>query len=199
LETKDRRIQRTYKLLKEALIQLLQEHEINDISIKMLCEKAKVTRQTFYLHFDNLQQFIGFVSERMLNSFRQDVHIFNKELQEDFLELTNHQSMIRIFEHVLCHRVFYEAFLVKNTLSPFARELNVEIRYFVTQGLAFVAPKDDQVLINRQLVIEYTTAGFFESIIWWIENNYEHSIEEMAKMMFDIATKGPYLANKNSP
>jgi len=199
LENKDRRIRRTYKFLKEALIQLLQEYEINNITIKLLCKKAKVTRQTFYLHFENLEQFISFVSERMLNDLRQEVHIFHEEYKKDFLELTNHQSIVRIFDHILHHKVFYEAFLATNPSTPFARGFKMEIRHFVTKGLSFVAPDDRQLLVDRQLVIQYTTAGFFESIIWWIENNYERSIDEMAAMLLDLATRGPYLVNKNSP
>jgi len=192
LEKKDRRIQRTYDFLRRALIQLLQEDEINNISIKTLCETAGITRQTFYAHFENIADFIQFVSKGMLDDFRQDVNIFDERLQSKFKSLTTHQSIVRIFKHVLDHQIFYEAFLANNPTSPFALGFKDEIKSFITAGVNFVAPDDDQLFTTRDIVIEYATAGYFESVIWWIKNNYPYPIEKMAEMLLHISTHGPY-------
>src|SRR5690625_3821973 len=197
LGKKDRRIQRTYDSLRRALIQLLQKDEINNLSIKTLCETAKVTRQTFYAHFENIEDFINFISKGMLNDFRQNVHIFDENLQDKFKTLTTHESIVQIFKHVLDHKVFYEAFLANNPTSPFAIGFKDEIRNFITAGVNFVATNDDQLFITHHIVIQYATAGFFESIIWWIKNDYPYSIEEMAEMLLYISIHGPYKFNNS--
>lgn len=192
LEGKDRRIRRTYKFLQRALIELLQKNEISEISIKMLCERAQVTRQTFYAHFENLQDFIEYVSKFMLDDFRSEVHIFEPKLQHNFMDLKTHESIVRIFQHVLENKVFYEAFLVNNPNSPFALGLKEEIKHFVLSGVDFVAPDDAQLFPVREVIIEYVTAGYFESIIWWIKQKYPYTIERMAEMLLYISTRGPY-------
>lgn len=192
MENKDRRIRRTYKFLQRALVELLQEYEINDISIKMLCERAEITRQTFYAHFENLKDFIQYVSMDMLEDFRKDVNVFDPTLQQKFMDLTSHQSIVRIFRHVLENKVFYEAFLANNPTSPFAQGLKEEIKTFISSGVNFVAPDDQQLFPVREVVVEFITAGYFESIIWWIKEDYPYTIEKMAEILLYISTRGPY-------
>ncbi|MCW3166913.1 TetR/AcrR family transcriptional regulator [Chryseobacterium sp. 09-1422] len=48
---KDRRIQYTKKVLREALFELLQEKELSQISITELSKTADVNRNSFYRHY----------------------------------------------------------------------------------------------------------------------------------------------------
>lgn len=48
---KDRRIQYTKMVLREALLDLLKKKSLNQVSISELCEKADVSRNTFYNHY----------------------------------------------------------------------------------------------------------------------------------------------------
>ena len=47
----DRRIKRTKTNIYTALVSLLFERDIRNITVKELCEKADVNKSTFYLHF----------------------------------------------------------------------------------------------------------------------------------------------------
>src|SRR5215510_12797474 len=49
--TKDRRIQRTEALLREALAALIHEKPYEDIVVKEILHRANVGRSTFYTHF----------------------------------------------------------------------------------------------------------------------------------------------------
>lgn len=48
---KDRRVQYTKKILREALFSLLQERELSEITITELCKTADVNRNSFYRHY----------------------------------------------------------------------------------------------------------------------------------------------------
>ena len=56
----DRRVRRTKKLLTQGLIQLMQEKQIKDITVRELADLVDVNRGTFYLYyrdiFDMLEQ-----------------------------------------------------------------------------------------------------------------------------------------------
>ncbi len=49
----DRRIRYTQMVLKDALIELLQEKPLSKITVTEICQKADVNRGTYYLHYAN--------------------------------------------------------------------------------------------------------------------------------------------------
>ena len=49
--TEDRRAKRTRRLLKESLLELMQEKPFSQISVRDVTERADVNRTTFYLHY----------------------------------------------------------------------------------------------------------------------------------------------------
>ena len=49
----DARVRYTLRVLKESLLQLLEQKPINRITVKEVCEKAELNRATFYLHFSD--------------------------------------------------------------------------------------------------------------------------------------------------
>ena len=50
----DRRTLITKEMIKDALLTLLQHTRYEKITITALCKQAEITRTTFYLHYDNL-------------------------------------------------------------------------------------------------------------------------------------------------
>jgi AcrR family transcriptional regulator len=51
--SKDRRVLRTQKLLRQALFALMGEKDYESITVQDILEKADVGRSTFYVHFRN--------------------------------------------------------------------------------------------------------------------------------------------------
>lgn len=50
----DRRYSYTHNVLKDAMLELLQTVDFNQVTVASLCRQADVGRATFYTHFDNL-------------------------------------------------------------------------------------------------------------------------------------------------
>ncbi len=74
----DRRIRRTKLVLREALIQLLLEKDIKEISIMELTDKADLNRGTFYLHYKDIYDIYEQIENEMLEEFEV---IFKKRQQ----------------------------------------------------------------------------------------------------------------------
>jgi AcrR family transcriptional regulator len=49
----DRRVRRTQRLLREALLALIQEKGFEALSVQEIIDRTNVGRATFYAHFDN--------------------------------------------------------------------------------------------------------------------------------------------------
>jgi Bacterial regulatory proteins, tetR family len=54
----DRRIQKTKKLLAEALRQLMMEKDYDAVTIQDITERANVGRSTFYAHYESKEQLV---------------------------------------------------------------------------------------------------------------------------------------------
>src|SRR5690242_18297174 len=54
----DRRIQRTRRLLHEAILELIHERGWDAITVQDVCERADVGRSTFYVHFADKEELL---------------------------------------------------------------------------------------------------------------------------------------------
>lgn len=73
----DRRIKKTRMLLKLTFVELLQNRSVQKLTVKDICEKADISRGTFYFHFSDIYN----LSEHVKNDF---VDTFMK-IFEDYL------------------------------------------------------------------------------------------------------------------
>jgi len=67
----DRRVQKTRKLLQDALIELVAEKGYETITIQELLERANVGRSTFYAHFQDKDQLLYSILDRLDELFEQ--------------------------------------------------------------------------------------------------------------------------------
>ena len=52
----DLRTKFSKKVIKDSLVELLKTKELNEITVKQICELAEINRGTFYNHFENIEQ-----------------------------------------------------------------------------------------------------------------------------------------------
>ena len=70
-EKGDRRSKRTDMLLQESLVELLQMKNLQEITVSELTETADLSRTTFYLHYDNIDQLYKQLEENLYQQFVQ--------------------------------------------------------------------------------------------------------------------------------
>ncbi len=90
----DRRVVRTKKAIKSALLSLMEEKEIYEITISELTRKAGINRRTFYTHYRSISEISEEIESEMvallseivlkidLNNMRQSVYNVFVELDE---------------------------------------------------------------------------------------------------------------------
>ena len=61
----DRRVRRTKKLLTQALTELLQRKQINEITVKELTDLADMNRGTFYLYYKDIFDMLDKIEDEM--------------------------------------------------------------------------------------------------------------------------------------
>ena len=93
----------TARLMDEALLILLEKKDIEEITVKEICEKAGVNRSTFYLHYDTIDDLFQETIERLNNDFYssfdvQDISGLIKNGNKKYLEAEiNNEEMAGLF------------------------------------------------------------------------------------------------------
>lgn len=75
---KDRRIVKTQSAIKEAFFELLKEKDAAEISVTELCEKANITRKTFYTYYDNLAD----LADHFMQKFMDELDVLLTPIRE---------------------------------------------------------------------------------------------------------------------
>ncbi len=65
----DRRVRRTKKLLTQALTSLLEQKQINEITVKELTELADINRGTFYLYYRDVYDMLDRIENELFAAF----------------------------------------------------------------------------------------------------------------------------------
>ena len=96
----DLRIQKTYKLLTDAAMELLKEKDFNDITVRELCDKAMVRPATFYKHFGDKYEFFTFVIKGMVQEFHEkSKSLLDEEHPAQYEAAMVDQTLLFVEEH----------------------------------------------------------------------------------------------------
>lgn len=163
------------QLVSMAVYQLMYTIPYDKITVKMICEKAGVSRMSFYRYYSTKEDvFINFADERFeefyetymtseitMDSFTRNVIHYFKQYQRQIkvLEKANFMSiLITQFER-------YAAYILRT-----AKSLTV----FQHR--------------NNPLAIPYYAGAFFNVLVYWCKNDFQQSEEDMTRMLEELLT-----------
>lgn len=164
---KDRRIQKTQKLLHEALTSLIHEKDYDSIVVKEILDRANVGRSTFYTHFNDKDELLVSGMHDMLFSIQSAARPSSEKRHEQILWFS-----LPIFEHIGHHWRAGEArigtkgraILHENLQRVLAGKIADEVRKYL-QGRRKTAGQ-----IPSDLLVQYVTSTFILMVNWWVES-----------------------------
>lgn len=177
----DLRYQKTDIVIKKAFEECVNEYGFEKTTVSMICEKAMVNRNTFYIHFESkydlLDKLFLDVSEEIKNKASKKIMKSKNELEfytnsEWFVDalIENRKNFLLLSK---CDDKRMEEFYEKNFVDmPLKNIIN---NYY---------EKKKDFLI--QLNIKYQIGAVLNFVKYWFENfdriSREEAIEELAKL-----------------
>lgn len=165
----DRRITMTKRMLKDALIEILQEKDIYHVSVRELCDKADVNRTTFYKYYGNQFELLTDMERDMLDYLAQTV----KKNEEDTEKIVS--SACAYLEKNLD----FARMIFNNNVDPdFARKL-----FAIESVKARTLKKfyDNKNETELEYIYNFLTYGIFRLIHVWLNKEVRETPEEFAK------------------
>ncbi len=145
-----------------ALLELLKEKNLSDISISELCDKAEVGRVSFYRNFETKEDVLKRYIDALTKEFAK-----NQRFRYDTKRF--HEYTIMLFEHLEVHKNICLLLLNNDLLYIIG---DIFDKYFLRDA-GTSAEKYNQM---------YVSGGFFNIFKFWLIGGCVESPEELADM-----------------
>ncbi|HEX2906664.1 MAG TPA: TetR/AcrR family transcriptional regulator [Phototrophicaceae bacterium] len=178
---KNLRLRRTQKLLREALIELIEERSFETLTVGEITERALVSRAAFYRNYqdkyDLVEQIFAEAIQALLNAVAEPG--------------TEHppQIWVKFFEHIAEYERLYRALLGRKGSPWFVLKMRASLIDLLKElalgqpALAqLIAPTSDEFIPNLVATL------FVEAITWWLEQGRPSTAQEMANRCISLAS-----------
>jgi AcrR family transcriptional regulator len=172
----DRRVQRTRKLLQDALNSMMIEKGYEATTVQDIIDRANVGRSTFYAHFAD--------KETLLASRLEDLRAFLAQQQRQARMVRGNGARARdlafslpMLNHARDHVQLYGAIIGRESGAIVLKRVHrtiAELAYDDLEALGFkgAAPQ-------RDLAAEYLAGAFMAVLTWWLDHGAKLSPEEV--------------------
>ncbi len=172
----DRRQQKTREAISEALIKLLCEKRLSQITIQELIDEANIGRSTFYSHFETKDELLQALCSDLFDDLYEEAA---KDLHYGAYTAHDSNTPKKVF-----HNIAYQIYKEKKGLFHVLESENNELflRYF-KNGMKNLIQKNiisqyhwTSDMLPDDFLCNYIAVSYVESIQWGFEHKKEESL-----------------------
>ncbi|MEC0230624.1 TetR/AcrR family transcriptional regulator [Paenibacillus alba] len=175
----DPRVLRTRQLIRDAFIELLQEFELEKITVNRIAERATINRVTFYLHYRDISDMIEQLADDMIN----EIHAILKEAPDppDF----NIEILIKMLEHIEGNSKFYKVLLASKRIPVFTERLMKLIADFMSSRINKLE-ESSTLNVQKDIAIWYGSSAIIGTIVFWLRNDLPYKPIFLAAQLSEL-------------
>lgn len=168
----------TKRMLKDALMELLQQRDLVNISVTAICEVADVHRSTFYKYYKDPAELLRDMEQDYLEHIPMPSRDLESWDQEGLLEKTT-----AFFDYVKQHEEAFRVLLGESTSSGFAARL---IDLLCSK---YVEPDNGDGNLDSYYLHLYIANGTVGLLREWVNSGFPISSREIAEMMYAFSVR----------
>lgn len=185
MERENQRIALTKRLLKEALLQLLKEKELDKISVTELCKTAEINRATFYRHYAIPRDVLIEIQSDMIQQLKREIPL--PQSLEDLKPavytlctfMDQHAELIQLI--IRCNTDVDFVHLVDDLFMELWKDLHLK---------NYLKKLNEEDL---RILAVYTAGGSYFILRSWMMGSIQKSAQEMADYVFELLNKTEFL------
>jgi len=167
----DRRVQRTYKILHEALVELIIEKGYDKVTVQDIIERANVGKSTFYSHFQDKE-------DLFLRGFENLWSMFEEQFTEHAHETMDVWDIsLIVFQHAKNYINVYKAMVGKVGGGLLSATMNKYLSLLMQNSLKLKWA--GQITVPLDLVGQHLASSLINSLTWWVDQDLSYSVEQM--------------------
>ena len=180
----DRRVRRTKKLLTQALTQLLQEKQINEITVKELTDLADMNRGTFYLYYKDMFDMLEKIEDGMFEALDA---IVSPHEHDDVSQQTK-PILLDLFRFIEDNQEMCRVLLSPHGDMNFLHRLNEVVREKCLKAWPNIRKEKGEADFDYHYsFVVFGCAGVIRA---WVNRNCQESAEKMAEMAYGMILRG---------
>ncbi|MEY8352397.1 TetR-like C-terminal domain-containing protein [Lachnospiraceae bacterium 54-53] len=174
-----RKTQYTQMVLKDALMELLEQKAISKITVKELCAKADINRTTFYAHYTDPNDLLHKIEADVLLSVSKAVSSLHGSIDKD-----NIIRIIReLLQYIADNNKHIQILLSERGDIHFPKELFMMI--YEKCDLMALAPNST----TKEFYFIFVINGSVGLIQHWLKSGLTKPANEMAEIIFNMAAQ----------
>lgn len=204
----DRRVQKTRKLLQDALIELVAEKGYESVTIQEILDRANVGRSTFYAHFQDKEQLLHSILDRLDELFKQHRNqLLDATRKARGIENTDLDpslsATLSLFQFVRQNHRFFKAMLANRGYGIFAKPV-YDYVFAHVHGI-FTRPAHNDVIahlhgsskplrsrekygsLESEIAAHYFASALMGILTWWVEQDMPCPAEEIDRLFRELA------------
>lgn len=178
----DRRILRTRRMMRNALLSLMEEKDFSQISAKDVTDRADLNRGTFYLHYSSTEDLLKHICYELLNEMEQTI--------DDFEPQNPRESLKSIVAHIVSF-IQQDPILFRSLLDNLHNEAMVQgIAHMLQEkGLQIHGQKPLKAASRKMVYSSYfITYGIVAVIRQWFHRDCDLSAEELQEYIYQFVS-----------
>lgn len=174
----NRRVRMTKKMIKEAMLDLLEKQPLEKISVTEICEYADVNRSTFYAYYEDAGQLLQEIENDLLRQLPVSPNSATDYSDSRFLD-----TLEAFFDYVRENERLFRILVIERDNGNFNHRLvNAVMETCITPP----ERKDD---LPEQYAYVYCVHGVIGIMKEWISSRFPISARQFAKIALQMCIK----------
>lgn len=180
------RVRRTRKLLREALVELIEERGFEALTVGEIAARAMVSRAAFYRNYQDKYDLVEQIFDEAMSALLSAVGEIGRKHPP--------AMWVAFFEHIAAYDRLYRALLGSKGSPWFARKMRASLAGLVNeigqQPHGPDADADDHPVhhhFSDTFVPNLVSAMLVEAITWWLEQEQPYTPTEIATRTAHLA------------
>lgn len=185
----DRRVARTRRALRQALLDLIDEKRFDDITVEEIAARADIGRATFYLHYKDKEDLLlaeinDLVEQRVGELSKVPLAAWQIYQEPDQQGAPLVPALVQVFAHIKRHANLYRLVL-RGEGAPRLTARVGEIIALGVYGLLTRQMDSGSEQIKLTVPVEFLASYFSGALLgcvsWWLDSDMENSPEAMTR------------------
>lgn len=173
-----RRVRMTKRMMKDALLELLAQKNLVNISVKEICETADVNRSTFYQHYADPAELLREIEQDFLDQIPTPPEVLDEQSQKSLLEATT-----AFFDNIRENRNTVRTLFSESADNAFSSRL---VEHLCSGYIPVGEGRDETTTRLLQRYIANGTVGMLRE---WVNSDFSLSSRKIAEMMYFLSKK----------
>lgn len=165
--------------IQNALLQLLEENDIDNITVKQICAVSNINRSTFYSHYDDILSLIHAIENRI----HQEIISNYQNKAEAGIGMLDGSFYHNFLTNIKKYKTFYKASLKKRTTFPLTEGYEEIMNHLVIPACSRKGITDNVSILYK---LVFYQAGFTNILKYWVEHDCMESVETIESYIHEL-------------